>query len=167
MTLYRVRFLNQDEKLDTTIECSSNKSILESAEDLNIDLPFSCRAGACSSCVGKLIKGDDILSPRIDAFVDGEAGNEVLTKVQKRLRHFMDRKINSAFEPLLAMRDDELVNGMARGLAFRLVESLGVIPRSVVAKDVKELDQDGRGLLRKHVVRFVFQAEDGIRDSPE
>jgi len=57
MTLYRVRFLNKDEKLDTTIECSSNKSILESAEDLNIDLPFSCRAGACSSCVGKLIKG--------------------------------------------------------------------------------------------------------------
>ena len=104
--------------------------------------------------VGKLIKGDDILSPRIDIFVDGEAGNEVLTKVQKRLRHFMDRKINSAFEPLLAMRDDELVNGMARGLAFRLVESLGVIPRSVVAKDVKELDQDGRGLLRKHGVRF-------------
>jgi ATP-dependent RNA helicase SUPV3L1/SUV3 len=43
---------------------------------------------------------------------------------------------------------------MARGLAFRLVESLGVIPRSVVAKDVKELDQDGRGLLRKHGVRF-------------
>ncbi|MDA9236565.1 helicase-related protein [Amylibacter sp.] len=104
--------------------------------------------------VGKLIKGDDILSPRIDVFVDGEAGNEVLTKVQKRLRHFMDRKINSAFEPLLTMRDDELVNGMARGLAFRLVESLGVIPRSVVAKDVKELDQDGRGLLRKHGVRF-------------
>ncbi|MDB9727419.1 helicase-related protein [Amylibacter sp.] len=104
--------------------------------------------------VGKLIKGDDILSPRIDVFVDGEAGSEVLTKVQKRLRHFIDRKINSAFEPLLAMRDDELVNGMARGLAFRLVESLGVIPRSVVAKDVKELDQDGRGLLRKHGVRF-------------
>jgi len=104
--------------------------------------------------VGKLIKGDDILSPRIEVFVDDEAGNEVITKVQKRLRHFMDRKINSAFEPLLAMRDDELVNGMARGLAFRLVESLGVIPRSVVAKDVKELDQDGRGLLRKHGVRF-------------
>ena len=104
--------------------------------------------------VGKLIKGDDILSPRIEVFVDDEAGNEVLIKVQKRLRHFIERKINSAFEPLLVMRDDEMVTGMARGLAFRLVESLGVIPRSVVAKDVKELDQDGRGLLRKHGVRF-------------
>lgn len=104
--------------------------------------------------VGKLIKGDDILSPRIEVFVDDEAGNEVLIKVQKRLTHFIGRKINSAFDPLLAMRDDEMVTGMARGLAFRLVESLGVIPRSVVAKDVKELDQDGRGLLRKHGVRF-------------
>ena len=104
--------------------------------------------------VGKLIEGDDILSPRIEVFVDDEAGNEVLIKVQKRLTHFIERKINSAFEPLLAMRDDEMVTGMARGLAFRLVESLGVIPRSVVAKDVKELDQDGRGLLRKHGVRF-------------
>lgn len=104
--------------------------------------------------VGKLIKGDDILAPRIEVFVDDEAGADVADKVQKRLRHFMDRKINAAFEPLIAMRDDEMVTGMARGLAFRLVESLGVIPRSVVAKDVKELDQDGRGLLRKHGVRF-------------
>jgi len=43
---------------------------------------------------------------------------------------------------------------LARGLAFRLVESMGVIPRSVVAADVKALDQDARGLLRKHGVRF-------------
>jgi len=104
--------------------------------------------------VGKLVKGDEVLAPRIDVFVDDEAGEAVMDKVQKRLRHFMDRKINAAFEPLIAMRDDEMVTGMARGLAFRLIESLGVIPRSVVAKDVKELDQDGRGLLRKHGVRF-------------
>ncbi len=104
--------------------------------------------------VGKLVKSDDILTPRIEVFVDDEAGSDVATKVQKRLRHFMDRKVNAAFEPLIGMRDDEMVTGMARGLAFRLIESLGVIPRSVVAKDVKELDQDGRGLLRKHGVRF-------------
>ena len=104
--------------------------------------------------VGKLVKSDDILTPRIEVFVDDEAGSDVTSKVQKRLRHFMDRKVNAAFEPLIGMRDDEMVTGMARGLAFRLIESLGVIPRSVVAKDVKELDQDGRGLLRKHGVRF-------------
>ncbi|MEM7241739.1 MAG: helicase-related protein [Pseudomonadota bacterium] len=104
--------------------------------------------------VGKLVKSDDILAPKIEVFVDEEAGPDVQSKVQKRLSHFLDRKIKTDFEALLAMRDDEAITGLARGLAFRLVESLGVIPRSVVAKDVKELDQDARGLLRKHGVRF-------------
>ncbi len=44
---------------------------------------------------------------------------------------------------------------MARGLAFQLVEAMGVLPREgQVARDVKELDQHARGLLRKHGVRF-------------
>ncbi|MEL6126778.1 MAG: disulfide oxidoreductase, partial [Pseudomonadota bacterium] len=48
----------------------------------------------------------------------------------------------------------EEMTGLARGFAFRLVESLGVIPRADVATDVKDLDQDARGALRKHGVRF-------------
>ena len=43
---------------------------------------------------------------------------------------------------------------MARGIAFRLVEALGVLPRAEIADDVKALDQDGRASLRKHGVRF-------------
>ena len=111
--------------------------------------------------VGKLVAGDDILAPRIEAFVDAEAGDDVVEKVGRRLNHFVNRKIEAAFEPLLAMKNDEAVTSVARGLAFRLVESLGVIPRSVVADDVKQLDQDQRGMLRKHGVRFgqytIFQ----------
>lgn len=111
--------------------------------------------------VGKLTKGADILSPQVDVFVDEEAGIDVADKVRRRLSHFIDRKITAAYEPLIGMRDDETITGLARGLAFRLTESLGVIPRSVVAQEIKELDQDARGLLRKHGVRFgqytIFQ----------
>lgn len=111
--------------------------------------------------VGKLVAGADALSPQIEVFVDDEAGPDAAQKVQRRLGHFIERKIAAAFEALITLRDDEAVTGLARGLAFRLVESLGVIPRSVVAKDVKDLDQDARGLLRKHGVRFgqytIFQ----------
>jgi ATP-dependent RNA helicase SUPV3L1/SUV3 len=106
------------------------------------------------NAVGKLAAGADAMSPVIEVFVDEEAGADVATKVSRRLGHFMDRKINAAFEPLIALKDDETVVGLARGVAFRLVESLGVIPRSVIANDVKELDQDARGLLRKHGIRF-------------
>jgi ferredoxin len=57
MAKYKVRLLNTAENLDVTIECADNKFILEAAEDNNIELPYSCRAGSCSTCLGKVTKG--------------------------------------------------------------------------------------------------------------
>lgn len=57
MAKYKVRLLNTAQNLDVTIECADNKFILEAAEDNNIELPYSCRAGSCSTCLGKVTKG--------------------------------------------------------------------------------------------------------------
>jgi len=43
---------------------------------------------------------------------------------------------------------------MARGVAFQLVEALGVLERQKVAEEVKGLDQPSRATLRKYGVRF-------------
>ena len=111
--------------------------------------------------IGKLVKGAEPLRPVAEAFVDEDAGPEVMQKVQRRLQHFTDRKVATLFEPLLAMSRDEAITGLARGFAFRLVEALGVLPRADVAEEVKALDQEARGQLRKHGVRFgqftIFQ----------
>ncbi len=111
--------------------------------------------------VGKLVKGAEPLRPGVEAFVDDEAGPEVMQKVTRRLQHFIDRKIAAAMDPLMAMSRDETLTGLARGFAFRMLESFGVLPRADVAQEVKELDQDARGQLRKHGVRFgqftIFQ----------
>jgi ATP-dependent RNA helicase SUPV3L1/SUV3 len=106
------------------------------------------------NAVGKLVAGSEPLKPQVVAFVDEEAGPDVAQKVQRRLQHFIDRKVATLFEPLLAMGRDEALTGLARGFAFRLVENLGIIPRESIAAEVKELDQDARGALRKHGVRF-------------
>lgn len=104
--------------------------------------------------VGKLTTGSDALKPQIEVFVDEEAGPDVAQKVQRRLQHFVDRKIATLFEPLLALSRDEALTGLAKGFAFRLVEALGMVPRDQVTSEVKDLDQEARGTLRKHGIRF-------------
>ena len=111
--------------------------------------------------VAKLGKGDDILSPTLEVFVQTQAGQEVIEKITRRLQHFVDRKIQRSFEPLFALRDDAELEGNTKAFAQRLCDNLGVISRSVVHKEIKALDQEARGKLRKHAVRFgqytVFQ----------
>ena len=104
--------------------------------------------------VGKLVAGSEPLRPGVEVFVDEAAGPEVAEKVKRRLAHFIDRKVASLFEPLLALQKDETLTGLARGFAFRMVENFGILPRAQVAREVKELDQDMRGALRKHGIRF-------------
>lgn len=107
-----------------------------------------------TAAVGKLVAGADALKPQVEVFVDDVAGPEVAEKVQRRLQHFIDRKVAALFEPLLNLGRDEELTGLARGFAFQIVEKMGVLPRASVADDVKALDQDARGALRKHGIRF-------------
>lgn len=104
--------------------------------------------------IGRLAPGADALTPQVKVFVDDEAGADVAEKVERRLQHFVGRRIAALFEPLIALRDDATIAGIARGVAFRLVEGLGVLDRAVIAADVKQIEQDARALLRKHGVRF-------------
>lgn len=57
MASYKIRLLNEAEASDQTVEVPTDKFILETAEDAGMDLPSSCRQGACSTCTGKLVEG--------------------------------------------------------------------------------------------------------------
>ena len=56
MASYKVKLITPEGPQE--FECPDDVYILDQAEEIGIDLPYSCRAGSCSSCAGKVKAGN-------------------------------------------------------------------------------------------------------------
>ena len=107
-----------------------------------------------SHAVGRLAGSENLLKPRVETLADEQLSAPDRDAVQMRLSKFVSRHIAGLLAPLVSMAEAEDITGIARGIAFQMIEALGVLPREQIAGEVKSLGQDDRAVLRKHGVRF-------------
>ncbi len=104
--------------------------------------------------VGKLVAGERMLHPRVRLLADDTLSGPDSEKAEGRLQLWIDAHVLRLLGPLFQLEGAETLSGIARGLAFQIVEALGVLDRVRVADEVKGLDQDARAGLRNLGVRF-------------
>ncbi|WP_162911453.1 helicase-related protein [Shinella zoogloeoides] len=104
--------------------------------------------------VARLSASDHIMRPRVILLSDEQLTGNARDHVAARIERFVNHHIATVLKPLDDLSRAEDLQGLAKGLAFQLVESLGVLFRRDVADDVKALDQDARASMRKHGIRF-------------
>ena len=56
MASYTVTLISEDGE-ESTFDCDEDVLIMEQAEEEGIEMPYSCKAGACSTCAGKIVEG--------------------------------------------------------------------------------------------------------------
>src|SRR6201992_3463755 len=104
--------------------------------------------------VAKLVAADDALHPRIRIIADDRLSGAPREAVQTRLDLWLKTHIEKLLGPLFDLTKAEDITGIARGIAFQLIESLGVLERTKIATEMKDLVEPSRASLRKYGVRF-------------
>ncbi|HLH50759.1 MAG TPA: helicase, partial [Roseiarcus sp.] len=104
--------------------------------------------------IAKLVAGEKLLQPRALILADDAVTNGAKEIAQRRVDLWLAAHVKRLLGPLIELEAGEGLDGAARGVAFQLGEALGVLERSRVAPEVKGLDQNARGALRKLGVRF-------------
>ena len=104
--------------------------------------------------IARLEPGDDPLKPTVVVIADDHLTGPDKEKVQQRLDQWIGEIVGERLKPLVELKNAEDVTGLARGIAFRLTESLGIVKRDSIADEMRQLDQPSRAQLRKYGVRF-------------
>jgi ATP-dependent RNA helicase SUPV3L1/SUV3 len=135
-------------------ELASRAAALAAAPDEAITIKPNGRIVWAGSEVACLEQGETALKPRFSLYADEHLTASNRELATQRLDAKLASELRVKLAPLIALSEASDLSGLARGLAFRLSENLGVLRRDTASEELKALDQSARGQLRKYGVRF-------------
>ncbi len=135
-------------------EIAARAARLAAASDAQFVLAADGTIRWTGAAVGKLFAGEELLRPRVRLIADEQLTGAPRDGVQERLDRWLKSHVETMLGPLFELSAAADISGIARGVAFQVVEALGVLERTKVADEVKGLQQPERATLRKYGVRF-------------
>ena len=85
--------------------------------------------------IANIAEGEQVLAPRLIVLADESLSGPELERVQDRLNLWLRHLVNTQLESVLSLEAPADLEGTARGLAYRLYENLGILPRNAVSEE--------------------------------
>ena len=106
--------------------------------------------------IGRLIKGDRIMDPRVKVYDSEVVDTPHVQRLEKRLQEWTRIEVHAKLKPLFKIERSDL-EGTPRGIAFQIVEALGVLPRNSLGAITKSLTPQERQSLKDLGIRLGFK----------
>jgi len=126
---------------------------LLSDDDDSFDLTDQVRLTWRGAVVARLGKGATALTPRILLTASELLEQPQRQKIETRLSVWMETQINNRLRPLLKLQNAPL-SGAVRGIAFQIVDGLGVLTKKAAGQQLKALEEKDYGALRRLGVKL-------------
>jgi len=99
--------------------------------------------------IARLIKGKNILKPNIELLIEYGIEENLTKPLKKLIVNWINEKINQDLFSLIKLEKSDL-RKQEKGIAYRIVEELGVIDRKSMNKEIDNLDIESRRRLKKY-----------------
>jgi ATP-dependent RNA helicase SUPV3L1/SUV3 len=135
-------------------------------------LEFDFESGLCfpklvweGAPIATVYDAGAFLAPRVKLLDNTLLNDDMAELVRTKAQDWLDERIAEKLEPLVKLSGElngesempegiEPLSGSVRGVAFRLMENLGVLSRKDVDAELRQIDQDARKGLRRFGIRI-------------
>ena len=104
--------------------------------------------------IAELKPGNNPLNPKINIVCDEYLNSNIKINLEKKFLEWIQDYIKFNLKEILSLKNTNNLSPGAKGIAYRLLEELGLIRRKKIENEIKNLDQKSRQELRKMGVKI-------------